>query len=62
MLRQFKLNDENDTKKLEIYKFTKSLDEFETELSDNEIESIFYYFDKEKIVFVNYVNFIIKKD
>ena len=58
LLRQCKLNDENDTKELEIYEFTKSLREFETELSDNEIESIFNYFDKEKIGFVNYVNFI----
>lgn len=58
LLRQFKLNDENGTKELEIYEFTKSLHEFETELSDNEIESIFNYFDKEKIGFINYVNFI----
>ena len=58
LLKQFKLNDENGTKELELYEFTKALHEFETELSDNEIESIFNYFDKEKTGVINYVNFI----
>ena len=58
LLRQFKINDGNNTKELEIYEFTKALHEFETELSDNEIESVFNYFDKEKTGVINYPNFI----
>ena len=58
LLKQFKLNDDNNTKELEIYEFTKALHEFETELSDDEIKAIFNYFDKEKTGFINYVKFI----
>ena len=58
LLRQFKLNDENNTKELEIYEFIKALHEFETELNDDEINSVFNYFDKEKTGVINYVNFI----
>ena len=58
LLRQFKLYDDNNTKELELYEFTKVLLEFETELSEKEILSIFNYFDKEKTCFINYVNFI----
>ena len=39
LLKQFKLNDDNNTKELEIYEFTKALHEFETELSDDEIKA-----------------------
>ena len=58
LLRQFKLNDENNSKEVELYEFTKALHEFETELNDDEITSIFNYFDKEKTGFINYVKFI----
>ena len=58
LLRQFKLNDENNSKEVELYEFTKALHEFETELNDDEITSIFNYFDKEKTGLINYVKFI----
>jgi Ca2+-binding EF-hand superfamily protein len=58
LFKQFKANDENNTKELELYEFSKSLQEFETELNDDEIASLFNYFDKEKTGVVNYVNFI----
>ena len=58
LFRQFKLNDENNSKELELYEFMKSFHEFETELNDDEITSIFNYFDKEKTGVINYVNFI----
>ena len=41
LLRQFKLYDDNNTKELELYESTKALHEFETELSEKEILSIF---------------------
>ena len=58
LLKQFKLNDFNNTKELELYEFTKSLHEFETELDDDEISLLFDYFDKEKTGVINYVNFV----
>ena len=58
LFKQFKLNDENNSKELELYEFMKSFHEFETELNDDEITSIFNYFDKEKTGVINYVNFI----
>ena len=58
LLKQFKLNDDNNTKELEIYEFTKALHEFETELTDDEINGVFNYFDKEKTGVINYVKFI----
>ena len=58
LLKQFKLNDDNNTKELEIYEFTKALHEFETELTDDEINGLFNYFDKEKTGVINYVKFI----
>ena len=58
LLKQFKLNDDNNTKELELYEFTKSLHEFGTELNDDEIASVFNYFDKEKTGLINYVKFI----
>jgi Ca2+-binding EF-hand superfamily protein len=58
LLKLFKLNDENNSRELDLYAFNKALHEFETELSDDEITSVFNYFDKEKTGFINYVNFI----
>ena len=58
LFKQFKANDDNNTKELELYEFSKSLQEFETELNDDEIASLFNYFDKEKTGVINYVNFI----
>ena len=58
LLKQFKINDDNNSKEIDIYQFTKALQEFETELTDEEIGSLFNYFDKEKSGFVNYVNFV----
>ena len=43
---------------MELYEFSKSLQEFETELNDDEITSLFNYFDKEKTGVINYINFI----
>jgi Ca2+-binding EF-hand superfamily protein len=57
LLKQFKLNDENNSKELDVYAFSKALQEYETELSEEEITSLFNYFDKEKTGFVNYINF-----
>lgn len=50
LFKLFKANDDNNTKELELYEFSKSLQEFETELNDDEIASLFNYFDKEKLV------------
>ena len=58
LLKLFKLNDENNSRELDLYAFNKALHEFETELSDDEITFVFNYFDKEKTGFINYVNFI----
>ena len=58
LFKQFKANDDNNSKELELYEFSKSLQEFETELNDDEIASLFNYFDKEKTGVINYVNFI----
>ena len=58
LLKLFKLNDENNSRELDLYAFNKALHEFETELSDDEITSVFNYFDKEKTGFITYVNFI----
>jgi Ca2+-binding EF-hand superfamily protein len=57
-MRLFKLNDINNTKDLEFYEFSKSLHEFETELSDEEISNLFSYFDKDNTGVINYLNFI----
>jgi Ca2+-binding EF-hand superfamily protein len=58
LMRLFKLNDLNNTKELEIYEFSKSLHEFETELSEEEISNLFAYFDKDNTGTLNYINFI----
>ena len=58
LMRLFKLNDINNTKDLEFYEFSKSLHEFETELSDEEISNLFSYFDKDNTGLINYLNFI----
>ena len=58
LMRLFKLNDLNNTKELDIYEFLKSLHEFETELTEEEITNLFNYFDKENIGVINYINFI----
>ena len=58
LLKLFKANDDNNSKELELYDFTKALHEFETELTDDEITCVFNYFDKEKTGFINYVKFI----
>ena len=58
LMRLFKLNDINNTKDLEFYEFSKSLHEFETELSDEEISNLFSYFDKDNTGVINYFNFI----
>ena len=58
LLKLFKANDDNNSKELELYDFTKALHEFETELTDDEISSVFNYFDKEKTGLINYVKFI----
>ena len=58
LMRLFKLNDINNTKDLEFYEFSKSLHEFETELSDEEILNLFSYFDKDNTGVINYLNFI----
>ena len=58
LMRLFKLNDINNTKDLEFYEFSKSLHEFETELSDEEISNLFSYFDKDNTGVINYLNFI----
>lgn len=58
LMRLFKLNDINNTKDLEFYEFSKSLHEFETELSDEEISNLFSYFDKDNTGEINYLNFI----
>ena len=58
LLKQFKANDVNNIKELELYEFSKSFQEFETELNNEEIASLFNYFDKEKTGVINYVNFI----
>ena len=58
LMRLFKLNDINNTKDLEFYEFSKSLHEFETELSDEEISNLFSYFDKDNTGDLNYLNFI----
>ena len=58
LLKLFKSNDDNNSKELELYYFTKALHEFETELTDDEISSVFNYFDKEKTGLINYVKFI----
>ena len=58
LLKLFKLNDENNSREIDLYAFNKAFHEFETELSDEEISSVFNYFDKEKTGFINYVNFI----
>ena len=58
LMRLFKLNDFNNTKELDIYEFLKSLHEFETELTEEEITNLFNYFDKENIGVINYINFI----
>ena len=58
LMRLFKLNDINNTKDLEFYEFSKSLHEFETELSDEEISNFFSYFDKDNTGVINYLNFI----
>ena len=58
LMRLFKLNDINNTKDLEFYEFSKSLHEFETELSDEEISNLFLYFDKDNTGVINYLNFI----
>jgi Ca2+-binding EF-hand superfamily protein len=58
LMRLFKLNDINNTKDLEFYEFSKSLHEFETDLSDEEISNLFAYFDKDNTGLINYINFI----
>ena len=58
LMRLFKLNDINNIKDLEFYEFSKSLHEFETELSDEEISNLFSYFDKDNTGVINYLNFI----
>ena len=58
LMRLFKLNDINNTKELEFYAFSKSLHEFETELTDEEISDLFNYFDKDNTKLINYNNFI----
>ena len=58
LLKLFKANDDNNSKELELYDFTKALHEFETELNDDEITCVFNYFDKEKTGLINYVKFI----
>ena len=58
LMRLFKLNDINNTKELELYEFSKSLHEFETELSEEEITNLFSYFDKDNTGLINYINFI----
>ena len=58
LMRLFKLNDINNTKDLEYYEFSKSLHEFETELTDEEITNLFSYFDKDNTGIINYINFI----
>jgi Ca2+-binding EF-hand superfamily protein len=58
LMRLFKLNDINSTKDLEYYEFSKSLHEFETELTDEEITNLFAYFDKDNTGIINYINFI----
>ena len=58
LMRLFKLNDLNNTKELEFYEFSKSLHEFETELTEEEISDLFNYFDKEGSNIVNYINFV----
>ena len=58
LLKHFKANDDSNTKELDSYSFSKSLQEFGTELTDEDISSLFNYFDKEKTGLVNYVNFI----
>ena len=58
LMRLFKLNDINNTKDLEYYEFSKSLHEFETELTDEEITNLFAYFDKDNTGIINYINFI----
>ena len=58
LMRLFKLNDINNTKELELYEFSKSFHEFETELSEEEITNLFAYFDKDNTGVLNYINFI----
>ena len=58
LMRLFKLNDLNNMKELELFEFSKSLHEFETELSEEEITNLFAYFDKDNTGFLNYINFI----
>ena len=58
LMRLFKLNDINNTKELELNEFSKSLHEFETELSEEEITNLFSYFDKDNTGLINYINFI----
>ena len=58
LMRLFKLNDINNTKDLEYYEFSKSLHEFETELTDEEITNLFAYFDKDNTGIINYIIFI----
>ena len=58
LMRLFKLNDISNTKELELYEFSKSLHEFETELKEEEISNLFGYFDKENTGAINYINFI----
>ena len=58
LMRLFKLNDINNIKELELYEFSKSLHEFETELSEEEITNLFSYFDKDNTGLINYINFI----
>ena len=57
-MRLFKLNDINNTKELKFYAFSKSLHEFETELTEEEISDLFNYFDKDNTKLINYNNFI----
>ena len=58
LMRLFKLNDIENSKELEFYEFSKSLHEFETELTEEEISDLFNYFDKDKTENINYINFI----
>ena len=58
LFKFFKANDDNNSKELDSYCFSKALQDFGTELTNEDIKSLFNYFDKEKTGFVNYVNFI----
>ena len=58
LLKIFKMYDEDNTKEIDYYDFQKALNDFGTELNEDEITSVYNYFDKEKYGYIKYINFI----